>query len=152
MSILREVLLNQRVVGQLQFRNGCKSKILLNTSKLASCSGNFVQPRPVKFSKGSKNLHQYFSFYPLWLEPPPYFRFRNGFDSTRKGFELGNVFFYSGILTSAMQLIYCLNIRGFYRKYIRGFSIRTGTLLTVIIILYIVTVSGFVHGSILSTE
>ena len=38
-----------------------------------------------------------------------------------------------------MQLIYCLNIRGFYRKYIRGFSIRTGTLLTVIIILYIVT-------------
>ena len=38
-----------------------------------------------------------------------------------------------------MQLIYCLNIRGFYRKYIRGFSIRTGTLLTLIIILYIVT-------------
>ena len=26
-------------------------------------------------------------------------------------------------LTSAMQLIYCLNIRGFYRKYIWGFSI-----------------------------
>ena len=38
-----------------------------------------------------------------------------------------------------MQLIYYLNIRGFYRKYIRGFSIRTGTLLTLIIILYIVT-------------
>ena len=35
-----------------------------------------------------------------------------------------------------MQLIYYLNIRGFYRKYIRGFSIRTGTLLMVIIILY----------------
>ena len=108
MSILREVLLNRRVVGQLQFRNGCKSKILLNTSKLASCSGNFVQPRPVKFSKGSKNLHQYFSFYPLWLEPPPYFRFRNGFDSTRKGFELGNVFFYSGIQDKIMFLPRCL--------------------------------------------
>ena len=107
MSILREVLLNRRVVGQLQFRNGCKSKILLNTSKLASCSGNFVQPRPVKFSKGSKNLHQYFSFYPLWLEPPPYFRFRNGFDSTRKGFELGNVFFKSGIQDKIMFLPYC---------------------------------------------
>ena len=38
-----------------------------------------------------------------------------------------------------MQLIYYLNIRGFYRKYIRGFSIRTGTLLIIIIILYIVT-------------
>ena len=105
MSILREVLLNRRVVCQLQFRNGCKSKILLNTSKLASCSGNFVQPRPVKFSKGSKNLHQYFSFYPLWLEPPPYFRFRNGFDSTRKGFELGNVFF---IPVSKIKLCFCL--------------------------------------------
>ena len=45
-------------------------------------------------------------------------------------------FFKINILTSAMQLIYYLNIRGFYRKYIRGFSIRTGTLLMVIIILY----------------
>ena len=48
---------------------------------------------------------------------------------------------YRRVLTSAMQLIYYLNIRGFYRKYIRGFSIGTGTLLTVIIILNIVTLS-----------
>ena len=38
-----------------------------------------------------------------------------------------------------MQLILLSKYTWFYRKYIRGFSIQTGTLLTVIIILYIVT-------------
>ena len=55
------------------------------------------------------------------------------------------IYIYIYILTSAMQLIYCLNIRGFYRKYIRGFSILAGTLLTVIIILYIATISIYVY-------
>ena len=106
MSILREVLLNRRVVGQLQFRNGCKSKILLNTSKLASCSGNFVQPRPVKFSKGSKNLHQYFSFILNGWSRLHIFVSATALTRLEKGLILA-MFFYSGIQDKIMFLPYC---------------------------------------------